>query len=756
MTKSANLGFPRIGADRELKKTVEAFWKGNVSEKELLATAAELRKVHWNLQHNAGIDYIPSNDFSLYDLMLDTTAMLGAVPGRYGFSGGEVDLKTYFAMARGNSEVHAMEMTKWFDTNYHYIVPEFEVGQEFSLSSSKVIDQYNEAKALGIETRPVLIGPVTYLALGKSKSEGFDPLELIDKVSTVYGEVLGKLKAAGAEWVQIDEPVFALDVTDRHKSAFKAAYSVLLGSAERPQVCLATYFNDVSEHFALFAEPGFEAVHLDLVRGPKQLEAAIGAFGEKTILSLGLINGRNIWKANIPAIFEEFSGMIEKAGKDRVIIAPSCSLLHSPVDLGREEKLDVAVKSRLAFATQKLDEIKLLADAVDDAGAVKDKLDAIIEVFEGKDALKVTDPFVTKRVSEITADLFNRKSEFAARKKAQAEALKLPLLPTTTIGSFPQTPEIRKARADFKAGTIDKQTYVQKMKEEIKHVVEFQDEIGLDVLVHGEPERNDMVEYFGQQLNGFAFTQFGWVQSYGSRCVKPPIIYGDVSRSAPMTVEWAEYAQSQSKSYVKGMLTGPLTIMKWSFVREDQPADVTANQIALAIRDEVADLEDAGICIIQIDEPAFREGMPLRKGDWQEYFDWAVDAFKLSACVVKDETQIHTHMCYSDFNEIIEAIAALDADVISIEASRSDIELLDVFQEYDYPNEIGPGVYDIHSPRVPPVDEMVELLRKMLKVIPAEQLWVNPDCGLKTRGWPETEAALINMVEAAKILRAKP
>ena len=755
MIKSANLGFPRIGADRELKKTVEAFWKGNVTESELLEKAAELRKVHWQLQKDAGIDYIPSNDFSLYDQMLDTTAMLGAVPERYGFSGGAVDLATYFAMARGNSSVHAMEMTKWFDTNYHYIVPEFESGQSFSLSSAKVIDEYKEAKALGIETRPVLIGPVTYLALGKAKTEGFDPLDLIDSVVSVYNEILTQLSAAGAEWVQIDEPVLSLDVTDKHTSAFRAAYNKVIANESRPKICLATYFNDVTEHLPLLAELGFDAVHLDLVRAPGQLSAAIEEFPLSVKFSLGLINGRNIWKANIPEILHRFSGAVENIGLDRIIIAPSCSLLHSPVDLGREEKLDADVKNRLAFATQKLDEIKLLADAVNDSDAVKDKLEAITEIFEGRGALQVTDPAVSNRVNEVTPEMFNRKSEFSARKKAQADALKLPLLPTTTIGSFPQTPEIRKARADYKKGTIDQETYTQKMKDEIKLVVEFQDKIGLDVLVHGEPERNDMVEYFGQQLNGFAFTQFGWVQSYGSRCVKPPIIYGDVSRSAPMTVDWAEYAQSLSDSYVKGMLTGPLTIMKWSFVREDQPADVTANQIALAIRDEVADLEDAGINIIQIDEPAFREGMPLRKGDWQEYFDWAVDAFKLSACVVRDETQVHTHMCYSDFNEIIEAIAALDADVISIEASRSDIELLDIFQEYDYPNEIGPGVYDIHSPRIPPVDEMVDLLRKMLKVIPAELLWVNPDCGLKTRGWPETEAALVNMVEAAKVLRAE-
>ena len=754
MTICSNLGFPRIGADRELKKAVEAFWKGQSDEAALQQTAADLRKKHWQLQKDAGIDIIPSNDFSFYDHMLDTTAMVGAVPARYGFAGGEVDLATYFAMARGNDANVAMEMTKWFDTNYHYIVPEFAKGQKFSFSSNKVIDQFIEAKALGIVTRPVLVGPVTYLALGKSRDEGFDQLDLIDDLCAVYCEVLAKLKAAGAKAVQIDEPVLALDLTDKHIEAFKKAYTALTGYAGRPELHLATYFGDVSEHLPLISQFGFDVVHLDLVRAPGQLQKAIDTLGEDVVLSLGLINGRNIWKANIPAIIDSVASIVDKVGPGRVIVSPSCSLLHSPVDLGREEKLDPKVKQTLAFAVQKLSEIALLKDAIVNPAQAAAKLEEISAVFSQENTAQFTDPAVTKRVSEITPEMSSRKSPFSDRAIAQQEALQLPLFPTTTIGSFPQTPEIRSARAAYKKGTLPEDQYIEKMKEEIKTVIAFQEEVNLDVLVHGEPERNDMVEYFGQQLNGFAFTQFGWVQSYGSRCVKPPIIYGDVSRPEPMTVEWAKYAQKLSDRFVKGMLTGPVTILKWSFVREDQPLSVTTNQIALAIRDEVSDLEAAGINIIQIDEPAFREGMPLKRAEWDDYFAWAVTAFKLSTCSVKDETQIHTHMCYSDFNEIIEAIAALDADVISIEASRSDIELLDVFVDYDYPNEIGPGVYDIHSPRVPPVDEMVDLLNKMLKVIPADQLWVNPDCGLKTRGWPETKQALINMVKAAEIIRA--
>ncbi len=753
MIKCSNNGFPRIGADRELKKAVESYWKGQSSESQLEDIAAELRRRHWQLQKAAGLDIIPSNDFSFYDQMLDTSAMLGAVPARYGFTGGKINLTTYFAMARGNDRKVAMEMTKWFDTNYHYIVPEFNVGQIFSLSSSKVIDQFIEAKQLGIITRPVLIGPVTYLALGKARPDCFDPLDLIDNAVEVYKEVLAKLRAAGADSVQIDEPILAVDIDGRHIAAFEKAYHEILGTINRPAIHLATYFGDISEHLPMLAKFNFDFIHLDLDRAPEQLNAALKTLPIKTGLSLGVISGRNVWKSNLTAHYEKLKPILADRGGRNIIIAPSCSLQHSPVDLTRESALAPEIKEKLAFAVQKLSEVKLLTAALNGDKSALEQIESYSAVFNSKNASRFTDPAVTARMAAITPAMSNRQSAYPQRRLAQEKALGLPLLPTTTIGSFPQTPEIRKARADFKAGNIDEAAYQQSMKDEVALVVRFQEEIGLDVLVHGEPERNDMVEYFGQQLNGFAFTQFGWVQSYGSRCVKPPLIYGDVSRSTPMTIEWAKYAQSLSKKYVKGMLTGPVTILKWSFVREDQPLSVTANQIALAIRDEVTDLEDAGINIIQIDEPAFREGMPLKTSQWKEYFDWAVNAFKIATCSVSDSTQIHTHMCYSDFNAIIDAIAALDADVISIEASRSDIKLLDVFNDFDYPNEIGPGVYDIHSPRIPEVEEMVELLEKMLKVIPAKQLWVNPDCGLKTRAWPETKAALINMVKAAEVVR---
>ncbi|MBN2844179.1 MAG: 5-methyltetrahydropteroyltriglutamate--homocysteine S-methyltransferase, partial [Sedimentisphaerales bacterium] len=676
-------------------------------------------------------------------------------PARYGFTGGKVNLTTYFTMARGNDRKVAMEMTKWFDTNYHYIVPEFNVGQIFSLSTSKVIDQFNEARELGIITRPVLIGPVTYLALGKARPDCFDPLDLIDNAVEVYKEVLAKLKAAGADSVQIDEPILTIDTDARHIAAFDKAYREILGTINRPAIHLATYFGDISEHLPMLAKFNFDFIHLDLDRAPEQLNAALKTLPAKTGLSLGVISGRNIWKANLAALYQKLKPILADRGSRNIIIAPSCSLQHSPVDLGRESALAPEIKEKLAFAVQKLSEVKLLTAALNGEKSALEQIEKYSAVFNAKNAARFTDPAVTARIAAISPAMANRQSAYPQRRLTQEKTLGLPLLPTTTIGSFPQTPEIRKARADFKAGSIDMAAYEQSMRDEVARVVKFQEEIGLDVLVHGEPERNDMVEYFGQQLNGFAFTQFGWVQSYGSRCVKPPLIYGDVSRSAPMTVHWAKYAQSLSKKYVKGMLTGPVTILKWSFVREDQPLSVTANQIALAIRDEVADLEDAGINIIQIDEPAFREGMPLKTSQWKEYFDWAVNAFKLATCSVSDSTQIHTHMCYSDFNAIIDAIAALDADVISIEASRSDIKLLDVFNDFDYPNEIGPGVYDIHSPRIPEVEEMVELLEKMLKVIPAKQLWVNPDCGLKTRAWPETKAALINMVKAAETIRKR-
>ena len=755
MIQSANLGFPRIGLDREIKKAVEGYWKGKVTNDALDETAREIRKRHWQMQQAAGIDHVPSNDFTLYDHVLDTSVMLGAIPSRYSFSGGLVNRDTYFAMARGNDRVPAMEMTKWFDTNYHYIVPEFETGQTFSLASTKIIDEFLEAKTLGILTRPVLVGPISFLLLGKSKDESVEPLGLVEQILPIYLDVLGQLAEQGAEWIQIDEPMLSLDMDDQAAAAFKAAYKQVIEQATRPKICLTSYFDTIEDKLSWLCGLGFEALHLDLVRAPQQLDAALEQVREGMSLSLGVVNGRNIWKTEFSAALDLIEKAVGRLGPERIIIASSCSMLHSPIDLEQETKLDAEVKERMAYAKQKLDEINVLRQAVHEGrDAVKATLDANAAVFaKSRQSSRIHNPAVQERMKNLDESMFSRKSPYPARRAAQERALGLPELATTTIGSFPQTPEIRKARAGFKKGAIPEADYTAQMKAEIETVIRFQEKTGLDVLVHGEPERNDMVEYFGQMLEGFAFTQNGWVQSYGSRCVKPPIIYGDVSRPKAMTVDWTLYAQSLTDRPVKGMLTGPITILQWSFVREDQPRKDTAWQIALSIRDEVADLEKAGIKIIQIDEPALREGTPLRAADRPAYFDWAVKAFRLATSCVEDQTQIHTHMCYCDFNDIMDSIAALDADVISIEASRSGGELLDAFVDFRYPNEIGPGVYDIHSPRVPSVKEMQELLRKMLARLSRQQLWVNPDCGLKTRGWPETEAALKNMVTAARALR---
>lgn len=758
MTLAANLGFPRIGTHRELKMALESFWKGATSEAELMSKAAELRGRHWQLQRQAGIDHIPSNDFSLYDHVLDTIAMVGAVPERYGFSGGEVDLTTYFAMARGRQsggqDVVAMEMTKWFDTNYHYIVPEFHSGQRFKLSSSKVLKEFEEAKAKGIVTRPVILGPVSFLLLGKVRDES-DRLDLLDSLLPVYEDVLKRLCADGAEWVQIDEPCLVLDLDQRTKVAYQAAYNKL-SSASSAKIMLTTYFGELGDNLELVSSLPVAGVHVDLVRAPGQLEAVAKALPFNIWLSLGVVDGRNIWKTDLEAAEKLIHLAAElRGGAAQLVVGPSCSLLHSPVDLVEEKKMSADLKSWMAFATQKLSEIRLLAEA---ARGQKDR-----EAFTTNAKLiasrraspRIHDPKVKQRMAAISADMASRKSPFGTRISKQQALLGLPLLPTTTIGSFPQTHDVRESRALFKRGDLSKDQYELFLEQKTAEAMQWQDEIGIDVPVHGEFERNDMVEYFGEQLSGFAFTQNGWVQSYGSRCVKPPIIFGDVSRPAPMTVRWSQFAQSKTKKPVKGMLTGPVTILQWSFVRDDQPRSETCRQIALAIRDEVVDLESAGIRIIQIDEPALREGLPLRQSNWKAYLDWAVESFRLCASGVDDATQIHTHMCYSEFNDIIDSIAALDADVISIETSRSAMELLDAFATFKYPNEIGPGVYDIHSPRVPAQGEMEKLLEKALEVLAPEQLWVNPDCGLKTRGWAEVRPALEAMVEAAKSQRAK-
>jgi len=771
MVLATNLGFPRIGPMRELKKGVEAYWKGNSSKDELLALGKDLRAANWKRQKDAGLNHIPSNDFAYYDLILDLTTTLGLVPSRYKHTGGNVDLDTYFAMARGAQrdglDVTAMEMTKWYDTNYHYLVPEFEEGMTPKLSSTKIFDQYDEAKALGIETRPVIAGPATYTFLGKPQYDGFDHVEFVKGLIPVYNEILAGLAERGAQWVQIDEPIFSLDLCEIGQGAIKAAYDALV-VPEGLKIITTTYFESLKDNAELAFSLPVDAIHIDLCRGSgranttsndaaKDVEQALSLIGDTKILSLGVVDGRNIWKNNIGKSLSYVEKAVAQLGSERVFVAPSCSLLHSPVDLASEVKLDDELKGWMAYATQKLDEIALIAKGANDGREkIASGLTASNNAQESrKNSPRIHNKVVEDRVSHITEDMKERKSSFDTRQEKQHAALDIPLYPTTTIGSFPQTKEIRKARSDFKKGNIDEATYKAAMEQEIKDVVAFQHEVDLDVLVHGEPERNDMVEYFGEQLDGFAFSQYGWVQSYGTRCVKPPIIFGDVSRPKAMTVAWSKFAQEQTDKIMKGMLTGPITILQWSFVRDDQPRNDTARQIALAIRDEVKDLEEAGIKMIQIDEAAFREGLPLRRDDWKEYLDNAVENFRISSCCVEDETQIHTHMCYSEFNDVIDSIGAMDADVISIECSRSQMELLEAFIDYNYPNEIGPGVYDIHSPRVPSTQEMVDLLDKAKANLAERQIWVNPDCGLKTRAWPETKEALKHMVEAAKEMRAK-
>ncbi len=771
MVLATNLGFPRIGPMRELKKAVEAYWKGNSSKEELLSVGKELRAQNWKRQKDAGLNHIPSNDFAYYDQILDLTTTLGLIPSRYKHSGGKIDLDTYFAMARGRQQgdvdVTAMEMTKWYDTNYHYIVPEFEKGMVPKLSSQKIFDEYDEAKKQGINTRPVIVGPATYTFLGKPQYDGFDHVEFVKSLLPVYNEILAGLAKRGAKWVQIDEPVFSLDLCSIGQGTIKAAYEGL-NAPEGLKVLVATYFESLKDNAELAFSLPVDGIHIDLCRGSgranttsndanKDIEQALSLIGDTKVLSLGVVDGRNIWKNDLCDSLAKVEKAIKAIGTERVFVAGSCSLLHTPFDLESETELDDELKGWMAYATQKLDEIAVIAEGANNGReTIASVLAHSVQTQESrKKSTRIHDRAVEERIHNITDDMKERKSAFAKRQKVQHAAMNIPLYPTTTIGSFPQTPDIRKARSDFKAGRIDQAAYTEAMKKEIRDVVEFQHESDIDVLVHGEPERNDMVEYFGEQLSGFAFSKYGWVQSYGSRCVKPPIIFGDVSRPTAMTVEWSKYAQEQTSKIMKGMLTGPITILQWSFVRDDQPRNDTARQIALAIRDEVEDLEEAGIKMIQIDEAAFREGLPLRKSDWQEYLDNAVENFRLSSCCVEDETQIHTHMCYSEFNDVIDSIGAMDADVISIECSRSQMELLEAFVEYKYPNEIGPGVYDIHSPRVPTTQEMVDLLDKAKVNLDERQIWVNPDCGLKTRRWPEVKEALKGMVEAAKIMRAK-
>lgn len=765
-----NLGYPRIGSRRELKKASEQYWSGKITAGQLLLAGSTIRQQNWQLQKDAGIDLIPCNDFSFYDQVLDTSLMVGAVPERYHDLMQDKqlpDIDLLFAMARGYQkdeyDVTAMEMTKWFDTNYHYIVPEFTANQKFSLFSTKVINEFVEAKYAGFNAKPVILGPVSYLLLGKEKEPGFNRISLIKNLLPVYLEVLKKLDDSNAHYIQFDEPCLALDLNEEERQAFVKVYKEIRTKFPNLHIILASYFECYGQNLATVLSLPVHTLHLDLVRCPSQLEDILltDFIHTRTNLSLGLVDGRNIWKND----FRNSLALIDKAkakiGPARVWIAPSCSLLHSPCDLDLETNdstLTPEIKQWLAFAKQKMEEVVVLKQlSLDENNTLaKQKLEENIKANESrKISTLIHNKAVKDRVSNITEKDAQRLHVFPLRKQQQREALNLPLFPTTTIGSFPQTAEVRSWRARFKKGELTQEQYDELIAKETAETIRWQEEIGIDVLVHGEFERNDMVEYFGEQLNGFTFTQNGWVQSYGSRCVKPPVIYGDVSRPAPMTLRWTTYAQSLTRQWVKGMLTGPVTILQWSFVRNDQPRSETCTQIALAIRDEVVDLEKAGIKIIQIDEPAIREGLPLRKENWQDYLHWAVRAFRIAASGVQDETQIHTHMCYSEFNDIIPHIADMDADVITIECSRSQMELLDAFADFKYPNEIGPGVYDIHAPRVPSKDEMVKLLEKAQAVIPAEQLWVNPDCGLKTRHWPETKTALIAMVAAAKALSGK-
>jgi 5-methyltetrahydropteroyltriglutamate--homocysteine methyltransferase len=760
MATTHNLGFPRIGAKRELKFALEAYWKGQSSLPALQQLGTELRARHWRDQ--ASLDLAPVGDFSFYDQVLDMSFTLGNLPARVrDFHGDALD--NYFRVARGRSApggddhaaccggVAAGEMTKWFDTNYHYIVPEFEAGTAFKLDASRLLAELAEARAQGVAAKPVIVGPVTYLALGKAKDES-DKLALLPRLLPVYAELLAALAGAGAKWVQIDEPILVTELDARWRDAFVTAYKAIGGGDAK--LLLATYFGQLGDNLALVNALPVQGVHIDAVNARDEVASLISGGAADRVISLGVINGRNIWKADLDAALDWLEPIAARLG-ERLWIAPSCSLLHVPVDLAFEHRLDAEIRSWLAFAVQKLNEVRVLAKALREgraavsAGLAENR----VALSSRRNSARVNNPAVKAAVAAITPELGRRQSPFAVRAEKQAALLNLPLYPTTTIGSFPQTKEIRLARSQFRAGAIDAAAYDAAMRAEILRSVREQEKLGLDVLVHGEAERNDMVEYFGEQLDGYAFSQNGWVQSYGSRCVKPPILFGDISRPRPMTVAWIKYAASLTDKPMKGMLTGPVTILNWSFVRDDQPRSVSCQQLALAIREEVLDLEKAGLRVIQIDEAALREGLPLRKSQWPDYLRWAVESFRIAANGVADETQIHTHMCYSEFNDIIASIADMDADVITIETSRSDMELLDAFETFNYPNQIGPGVYDIHSPNIPGEAQIVSLMQKAAERIPAERLWVNPDCGLKTRQWSEVIPALTNMVSAARRLR---
>lgn len=774
MVRTHTLGFPRMGAQRELKFALEKYWSGQIDSGVLELIGADLRERHWRVQRDAGLDFVTVGDFAFYDHVANHIQLLGCEPARFGFTGEEPDLSRYFAMARGiNAKADhahgvdcghvetassdgqfALEMTKWFDTNYHYLVPEFTAQTEFRLASERLFAEVDQAKLAGHKVKAVLLGPLSFLWLGKEKQTGFNRFTLLDKLLPVYAQILDRLKAQGVDWVQIDEPILGLDLPAEWRNAFEQSYWLLSRSGVK--LLLATYFSPLQENLRMVCQLPVAGLHVDAVRAPTELTGVADWLPSHKVLSVGVVDGRNIWRTDLDAALKLLQPVADKF-KGELWIAPSCSLLHVPYSLATEDKLDTEIRSWLAFAVEKLDELRVLRALLEGKTTeVKSELEKNRAAFAARrSSSRVHRPEVAARLADTSERADQRGAAFPKRQQLQRARFALPLLPTTTIGSFPQTTEIRSARAALRRGELSQAQYREKMQAEITFAVRKQEALGLDVLVHGEAERNDMVEYFGEQLDGFTFTVNGWVQSYGSRCVKPPVIYGDVSRPVAMTVAWTTYAQSLTKLPMKGMLTGPITILQWSFVRDDQPRSTTTLQIAWAIRDEAVDLEKAGIGIIQIDEPAIREGLPLRRAGWKHYLAWATKAFRISASGVRDETQIHTHMCYSEFNDILPEIASMDADVITIETSRSDMELLRGFGDFKYPNEIGPGVYDIHSPRVPSVHEMTNLIQKAAGVVPIENLWVNPDCGLKTRGWPETEAALLNMMTATKLLRQK-
>ena len=769
MIKSHILGYPRMGLKRELKFALERHWRGEITERQLEESGAALRQRHWAQQRDAGLDFVTVGDFAYYDHVANHIQLFGCEPARFAFSGEESELARYFMLARGVAHGHrhdpscnhahdssagkpALEMTKWFDTNYHYLVPEFDGETAFSLASARLLGEVEEAKALGHAVKPVLLGPLTFLWLGKAKEQGFDKLALLEKLLPAYVHLLQQLKTAGVEWVQVDEPILGLDLPGAWALAFERAYHTL--NTAQVSLLLASYFSPLEEHLSLACKLPVAGLHIDLIRAGQELQSVVDWLPAHKVLSLGILDGRNIWRTDLDKALRLLAPVVERRGQ-MLWIAPSCSLLHTPLSLSDDAAIDDELRGWLAGAGEKLAELRVLKRALNEGEQVVNaELQAARAAIASRaGSARVKNPAVARRVAQLSQGVDRRNSAFAIRQAEQKARFALPQFPTTTIGSFPQTAQIRAARAGYKRKALSEQEYQAAMRREIAHAVRLQEELGIDVLVHGEAERNDMVEYFGEQLDGFAFTANGWVQSYGSRCVKPPVLFGDVSRPAAITVSWTAYAQSLTQRPMKGMLTGPITILQWSFVRDDQPRSATAQQIALAIRDEVVDLEAAGIGIIQIDEPAIREGLPLRRARWNEYLQWAARAFRISASGVADKTQVHTHMCYAEFNDILPEIAAMDADVITIETSRSDMELLRGFGDFRYPNAIGPGVYDIHSPRVPSTDDMVRLIKKAAEVIPSGNLWVNPDCGLKTRAWPETRAALHNMVEAAHRLR---